>query len=121
MVPIQKKKQSNRRLLSQFDDFDQDGTFSHAANNGQKNVIVNDGTVDRDIIANNSGSNSTVNENTVNVQTLARCFNEKIDREMCNIVHIVEDWIQNAILTAIDNIINPRLELAVRSIYASCG
>ena len=40
---------------------------------------------------------------------------------MCNIVDTVEDRIQNAILTAIDNIVAPKIELAIRSINASSG
>ena len=40
---------------------------------------------------------------------------------MSNIVDTVEDRIQNAILTAIDNIVAPKIELAVRSINASSG
>ena len=49
------------------------------------------------------------------------CSNERIDREMGNIDDTVEDKIQDASLTAIDNIVTPRIELAVRSIYASSG
>ena len=33
---------------------------------------------------------------------------------MSNIVDTSEDWIQNEILTAIDNIVAPKLELAIR-------
>ena len=40
---------------------------------------------------------------------------------MGNIVDTVEDRIQNAILTAIDNIVTPKIELAIRSINASSG
>ena len=40
---------------------------------------------------------------------------------MSNIVDTVEDRIQNAILTAIDNIVAPKIELAIRSINASSG
>ena len=57
----------------------------------------------------------------MNVKTLERCFNERVDREMNNIVDTVEDRIQNAILTAIDNIVAPKIELAIRSISASSG
>ena len=57
----------------------------------------------------------------MNVKTLERCFIEKVDREMNNIVDTVEDRIQNAILTAIDNIVAPKIELAIRSISASSG
>ena len=55
------------------------------------------------------------------VKTLEKCFNERIDREMSNIVDTVEDRIQNAILTAIDNIVAPKIELTIRSINASSG
>ena len=41
--------------------------------------------------------------------------------EISNIVDTVEDRIQNAILTAIDNIVTPKIELAIRSINASSG
>ena len=57
----------------------------------------------------------------MNVKTLERCFNERVDRERNNIVDTVEDRIQNAILTAIDNIVAPKIELAIRSISASSG
>ena len=40
---------------------------------------------------------------------------------MSNIVDTVEDRIQNAILTAVDNIVAPKIELAIRSINASFG
>ena len=56
----------------------------------------------------------------MNVQTLERVFNESIDREMGDLVDTVDDRIQNAILTAINNIITPRIELALRSMNASC-
>ena len=62
-----------------------------------------------------------INESTVKVKTLKRCFNERIDREMSNIVDTVEDRIQNAFSTAIDNIVAPKIELAIRSINASSG
>ena len=55
------------------------------------------------------------------VKTLERCFNERVDREMNNIVDTVEERIQNAILTAIDKIVAPKIELAIRSISASSG
>ena len=57
----------------------------------------------------------------MNVETLKRCFNERIDKEMSNIVDTVEDRLQNAILTAIDNIVAPKIELTIRSMNASSG
>ena len=55
------------------------------------------------------------------MKTLDWYFNEKIDKKMTNIVDTVEDRIQNAILTAIDSIPAPKIEVAMRSKKASSG
>ena len=57
----------------------------------------------------------------MNVRNLERCFKERTDKEVSNFVDTVEDRIQNAILTAIDNKIAPKIELAIRSINAFSG
>ena len=95
--------------------------IGNAASGRQENVVVNEGTNDRDFTVGTSSNNSTINESGTNVKALERCFNEKIDREMSNIVDTVEDRIQNAILAAIDNNIAPKIESAIRSINASSG
>ena len=121
MVSTRKKRQSSKRLLSQLDDFDQDVIISNTTSERRENVVVNGGVDDQNFTGGTSNVSSIVNENALNVKTLERCFNERIDREMSNIVDIVEDRIQNAILVAIDNIIAPKIELAIRSINASSG
>ena len=121
MVSTRKKRQSNKRLLDQLDDFDQDMIIDNAVSERQENVVVNEGTNDRDFTVSTSNNDSVVNGNAMNVKTLDRCFNEKIDKEMNNIIDTVEDRIQNAVLTAIDNIVAPKIELAIRSINASSG
>ena len=115
------KGQSNRRLLSQLDDFDQDMIIGNAISERQENIVVNEGINDRDFTVGTSSNNTAINESGVSVKTLERCFNEGIDREMSSNVNAVEDRIQNAILTAIDNIVAPKIELAIRSINASSG
>ena len=121
MVSTRKKTQTNKRLLSQLDDCDQDMIIGNAVSERQENVVVNEGTNDRDFTVSNSSNNTAVNESAMNVKTLERCFNERIDREMSNIVDTVEDRIQNASLTAIENIVAPKTELAIRSINESSG
>ena len=120
-VSTRKKRQSNKRFLSQLDDFDQDMSFGNAVSERQENVVVNEGTNDQGFTVGTSNVSSIVDENALNVRTLERCFNERNDREMNNIVETVEDRIQNAILTAIDNIVAPNIELAIRSINTSSG
>ena len=121
MVSTRKKRESNKKLLSQLDDFDQDMIIGNAVSERQENAMVNEGTNDQDLTVSTSNNDSVINESTVNVKTLERCFNERIDREMSNIIDTVEDRIQNAILTAIENIVAPKIELAIRSINASSG
>ena len=121
MVFTRKKRQSNKRLLSQLDDFDQDMIIGNAVSERQENAVVNGGTNDRDFTVGTSNNDSVVNGNAMSVKTLERCFNESIDREMNNIIDTVEDRIQNAILIAIDNIVAPKIELAIRSKNASSG
>ena len=57
----------------------------------------------------------------MNVRSLSSCFKERIDSEMGNIVDTVKNEVQNSILTAIDNIITPKIEFAIRSKNASSG
>ena len=121
MVSTRKKRQSNRRPLSQLDDFDHDVINGNAASARQEIIVVKQGTNDRDFTVGTSRDNTPINENASNVKTLERGFNKRIDREMSNIVDTVEDTIQNAILTAIENIVAPKIELAIRSIIASSG
>ena len=73
MVSTRKKRESNRRLLGQIDDYDQDFIFGNAASERQENTMVNEGTNDRDFIVGTSSNNSATNENAVNVKTLDRC------------------------------------------------
>ena len=87
----------------------------------QENAMVKEKTLGQEFTVGISDSVPAVNENLVSVETLERCFNERIDRKTGIIVDTVEDRIQNAILTAIDNIISPKNVLAIRSKNASSG
>ena len=95
MVSTRKKRQSNRRLLSQLDDFDQDMIIGNDVSERQEYTVVNEGTNDRDFVVGTSSNDPIVNANAMTVKTLEWCFNERIDREMNNIVDTVEDRIQN--------------------------
>ena len=110
MVSTRNKKQSNRRLFSQLDDFDRDMIIRNAVSERQENIVVSGGNDDRDFTVGTFSKNMAINESTVKVKTLKRCFNERIDREMSNIVDTVEHWIQNRILTAVDNIVASKIE-----------
>ena len=121
MVSTRKKRQSNKRLLSQLDDFHQDMIIGSTASERQENVVVDESTNVQDFTGGTSNVSPVINKNAMNVKTVERCFNERIDREMNNIVDKVEDGIQNAFLAAIDNIVAPKIELAIRSLNAFSG
>ena len=108
-------------LLKQLDNFDQDIIIGNTVSDRQENTIVNEGIGDQEFTAGISDNVLKTNENTVNVKTLERCFNERIDREMSDIVDTVEDRIQSAILTAIDSTVARKIEIAISSIKASSG
>ena len=110
MVFTRKKRQSSRRLLSQLDDFDRNMNIGNAVSERQENAVGNEGTNGQDFTVDTSNNDSFVNGNAMSVKTLERCFNERIDRKMSNIVGTVENRIQNACLTAIDNIVTPKIE-----------
>ena len=76
MVSTRKKRQSNRRFLSQLDDFDQEMVFGNAASERHEIFVVNECTKDRDITVGTCSNNTAINESMVNVKTLERCFNE---------------------------------------------
>ena len=121
MVSTRKKRQSSRKLLSQLDDFDRDMIIGNAFSERQENTVVNEGTNDRDFTVSTSDNDSVINGSAMSVKTLERRFNERIGREMSNIIDTVNDRIQNAILTGIDIIVAPENEQAIRSINASSG
>ena len=121
MVSTRKTRQSNRKLLSQLDDFDQDMIIGNAVSERRENTLANEGTNDRDFTVGICGKNSVVNGNSMKVKTLERCFNRRIDKEMSSLTDTVEDRIQNAILTAIDNIVALKIELAIKSLNAPSG
>ena len=70
MVSNRKKRQSNRKLLSQLDDFDQNMIIGNAVSERQENTVVNEGTNDRDFTVGTSSNDPIVNANAMSVKTL---------------------------------------------------
>ena len=82
MVSSRKKRQSNRRLFSQLDDFDRYVIIGNTASDGQENIEVFEGINDQNFTVGTSSNNSANIENVVIVKTLQKCFKERVDREM---------------------------------------
>ena len=86
-----------------------------------ENTVVSESTNDRDFTVGTFSNNTAINESRVNVKVWEKCFSERTHRDLSNIVDTVEGRIQNAFLTAIDYVVSPKNELAIRSINASPG
>ena len=95
--------------------------IGNTASDRQENTTIIEGTGDQENTGGSPESSLTVNENTVNVRTLERCYNERVDKEMSNFADMVEERNQNAILAAFDGIVAPKLESAIKSKNASSG
>ena len=116
------EKLSKRRFLSQLENPDRDIIIERQHSKRQaENVVVKEDAVDHELTADNSCSNLPSNKTLVYVKTLEKCFKERIDEEMGNMLDTVKDGIQNAISTEIDSAITSKLELTVRSIRSSSG
>ena len=68
MVSTRKKRQSNRRLLSPLDDFNQDMVIGNTASERHEKIVVKEGTNDRDFTVGTPSNNIAINENAVNVK-----------------------------------------------------
>ena len=71
--------------------------------------MVSEVAVEQDFTAKGTSGNLTAKESWVKAKTWEICFNERITGEMGYIDDIVEDRIQNAILTQIIGIVLQRL------------
>ena len=58
MVYARKKRQSNRRLLSQLDDFNKHVIIGNALCESQESITVNKGEIDREYTVGSSSSNA---------------------------------------------------------------
>ena len=82
---------------------------------------INNNLADQAFTANKITTAELANENIVDVQTLGISLTDKIFRQMGIIAQAVEDRIQSAFLTAMNNFVITRIWSAVRSLNASSG
>ena len=67
MVTTRKKSRSNRKFLSQLDNFDTHNFIGNAVTDRQEDVVVNEGTVDQELTVNDTSSNLAAKGKLVNV------------------------------------------------------
>ena len=74
MISTRKKRWSNKRLLSQLDDFDQGVFNGNAINSRQENTTVIEGSADQENTVGISDSCPAIIVNLVDAKTLEKCF-----------------------------------------------
>ena len=74
MVSTRKKRQLNKKLLGQLDDFNQDTMIGNDTSGRQENIVVNQDTNNRDFTVGTSNNKIAINESAVNVKTFGRKF-----------------------------------------------
>ena len=116
MVSTRKKKQQNKRLFSQLSERDTD--FMLWQGNQDEQTESRDNTLRRGTSSDNSSNPGQINYPQVDVHTLEENFVSKVQSEVDNVMKSVETRVQDAVLTAIEILVIPRVELAVKSVNA---
>ena len=85
--------------------------------NSQIGVVSNEiaGPQNDDLL--NSLESETPGENSASPsQVIKRKITNKVRKEIDSVVAAIENWVHDAILTAMDDLVTPRVEMAVKSI-----
>ena len=77
--------------------------------------------MDKNITLNNTNDPTQVSGPQVGMHTLEKNFADKIGREVDSVMTTVETRVENVEMTAIENLVIPTVELAMKSVDASSG
>ena len=111
MVSTRKKKQQNKRFFSQLSERVTDfGLSNHDVQNENIDSVTHRGTS-----SDNTNNVTQVNYPQVDMNTVEDNFVSKVRSEVDNVLTTVETRVQDAVLTAIENLVIPRVESAMKS------
>ena len=116
MVSTRKKKQQNKRLFSQLSERDTD--FMIGQSNQDVQINSRDIMICRGAYSNNASNPTQINYPQLDVHTLEENIVNKVRSEVDILMTSVETRVQDAVLTAIEKSLIPRVKLAVRSANA---
>ena len=116
MVLTRNKKQQNKRLFGQLSERDID--FMIGQSNQDEHSESKDDMICRGNSSDNSSNPTQINCPQVDLHTLEENIVKKVRREVDNLMTSVETRIQDAVLTAIENLVIPSVELALKSANA---
>ena len=117
MVSTGKGRQQNKRLLSQL--YESNTDFRIGQNNHGTQFEETANTAGETTTLNNINNSIQINGSQVDLHTIEQNIVIKVCSEVNNVMTMVETKIQNAVLTAIENLVIPRVKIAMKSINAS--
>ena len=103
MVPTRKKKQHNKKLFCQLSESDAD--FMVTQNNHGAKFEIRANTVGRDTSLNYSNDPTLVNSSQVDMHTLDKNIVSKVGSEVDSLMTTIETRVQDAVMTAIKNLL----------------
>ena len=115
MVCTCRNRQLSRRLLSQIDEF----ADSFVTNQDNCDTQTENRTITKNQIVASNGHKLLVNGSQVDVQTLERSSTDEVRCEVDNALSTVHTGVHDAILSAMDSLVNPREEFAMKTIKTS--
>ena len=113
------KKQQNKRFLSQLSERDTDIMIGQS--NQDEETESRDNVTCRGSSSDNISNPTQVNYPQVDVHTLEEIIVSKVRGEVDNVMTSVETIVQHAVLTAIEILVIPIVELAMMSANALSG
>ena len=116
MVSTREEKQQNKRLFSHSSERDTDSTIGQ--NNQDEQIESRDNTICRGSSSNNGSNPTQINYPQVDVHTLGENIVSKVQSEVDILTISVETRVQGAVLTGIENLVIPRVELVLKSANA---
>ena len=117
MVSTPEKKKHNKRLFSQLDESDVD--FMVKQNNHEAQAGSKTNVVDRGTSSNKKRGSIQVKNPHMDMHTLEENIVSKVRSQVDNVMTTVKTTVQDAVLTAIENIVIPRVDLVMKSANAS--
>ena len=119
IISTRKEKLQNKRLLSHLRESDAD--FMIAQSNHETQAESRANTAKRDTSLYNTKGPNQPNGSQVHMHTIEKNIFCKVRSEMDSVMTTVEIRVQDAVMRAIENLVIPRVELAMMSVVASSG
>ena len=119
MISTRKKRQQNKKLFSQLSER---GTyFMIVQSNKDEQTNSRDNMICRGTSSDNINNPIQVNYPQLDVHTIEENIISKVRSEVEKVLTSVETRVQDAVLTAVENFVIPRLDLAMKSAIAPSG